>query len=147
MAGKQILVFDKAGSLIKTIKSRQVALGSPQGLAVTDDGSVWVADGGNYNVKLISPTGETGKVFDGGPKQALSMAKGLAVDSKGRIYVADTLANLVRVFDEDGNSLAGFTAEPEEKTNFNMPVGIFIDDDDKIYIADQGNNRIQVWGY
>jgi len=147
IAGKQILVFDKDSSLIKTIKSRQVSLGSPQGLAVTGDGSVWVADGGNYNVKLISPTGETRKVFDGGPRQALSMAKGLAVDSKGRIYVADTLSNVVRVFDEDGNSLAGFTAEPERKTNFNIPVGIFIDDDDKIYIADQGNNRIQVWGY
>lgn len=147
MAGIQILVFDEDGSLVKTIKSRQVSLGSPQGLAVTGNGSIWVADGGNYNVKLLSPSGETRKVFDGGPRQALSMAKGLAVDSKGRIYVADTLSNVIRVFDGDGNSLAGFAADPDRKTTFNIPVGIFIDDDDKIYIADQGNNRVQVWGY
>ncbi len=147
MAGKQVLVFDKEVSLIRTVRSRQVSLGSPQGLAVTADGSIWVADGGNYNVKLISPSGETKKVFDGGPSQPLSMAKGLAVDSEGRIYVADTLSNAVRVFDEDGNSLTGLRAEPDKKSNFSMPVGISIDENDKIYIADQGNNRVQVWGY
>lgn len=144
MAGKQILVFDKDSKLIKIIKSRQVSLGSPQGLAVTGDGSVWVADGGNYNVKLISSTGETTEVFDGGPHQVLSMAKGLAVDSKGRIYVADTLSKVIRVFDKDGNNLMAFGVEADKKTYFSMPVGISIDDD-KIYIADQGNHKVQVW--
>ncbi|WP_418791994.1 hypothetical protein [Phosphitispora sp. TUW77] len=147
MAGKQILVFDKDSSLIKTIKSQQVPLGSPHGLAVTGDGFIWVADGGNYNVKLLSPTGETKKVFDGGPVQALSMAKGLAVDSKDRIYVADTLSNLIRVFDEDGNIITAFGTASDKKASFSLPVGIFIDNNDRIYIADQGNNRIQVWSY
>lgn len=144
LGGKKILVFSKQGKLIKTVISKSITLSSPQGISVNDDGTFWVADGGNYNVKLIQPDGELKFLFDGGPDWPLSSIKGLAVDKEQRIYVADTLSNTVRVFDQKGNNLASLSSgKTGQKMQF--PVGISVDSKGRIYTADQGNNQIQVW--
>lgn len=147
LAAKRIIVFSEAGQIINSITSQKVSLGSPQGLAVNSDGSVWVADGGNYNVKLLDPTGELKKIFDGGPERAMSMAKGLAIDKKGRIYVADTLSNVIRVFDGNGTDVTAFGSTGDKESAFKMPTGLSVDDNGKIYIADLGNNQVQVWAW
>jgi len=147
MAGKQIQVFSDEGKLLSKIKPEQVSLDAPQGLAVNEDGNIWVADGANYNVKLLTPKGELKSIFDGGPQRALAMAKGLALDKQGRIYVADTLSNIVRVFDKDGNDLASFGQVDDKQSSLQLPVGLSVDGDGKIYVADQGNNNIQVWDW
>jgi DNA-binding beta-propeller fold protein YncE len=147
LAGGRVLVFSGAGKLLREIKPRQVALGAPQGIAVNKDGGVWVADGGNYNVKLLRPDGDLQTIFDGGPKGALTMAKGLAVDKKGRIYVADTLSKIIRVFDQDGNDLAGFGRVADGTNSLQLPVGLSVDGGGKIYVADQGSNMVHVWAW
>lgn len=147
LAGGQVLHFTDNGKLMKTIRPRQVSLNAPQGLAVNADGTVWVADGGNYNVKLLSPDGQLKTIFDGGPARALTMAKGLAVDKKNRIYVADTISNEVRVFDYLGNDILSFGPAGENKSSFRLPIGLSIDAQGKIYVADQANNKVQVWGW
>ena len=147
LQGNQILEFSSSGSLLQKIKPGQITLKSPQGLAVNGDGTIWVADGGNYNIKLLAPNGELKTIFDGGPKLPVTMVKGLAVDSRGRIYVADTLSNEIRVFDKNGNDLFSFGAVDGQKSRFMLPVGLFIDSEDRIYVADQGHNKIQVWGW
>ena len=145
LAGKQVLVFDQAGKLVKKIKPLITKLDVPLGIIANEDGSVWVADGGNYNVKLLNSNYQVKNVFDGGPKNALSTAKGLAVDKQGRIYVADTMSNLVRVFDKQGNDL--FSVGKDQQTNLSLPNGLSIDSANRIYIANQGSNQIQVWGW
>lgn len=145
MAGKQIMIFSEQGKLIGSIKSKDLGLGIPQGLWVNDDESVWVADAGNYNVKLLGTSGKLLTLFDGGPESPITMAKGLALDKEGRIYVADTLSNVVRVFDKKGNSLSSLGAQDDEEHGMLFPVGLSVDADDYIYVADQGNNMIQVW--
>ncbi len=145
LAGKKVLVFSEPGQLLRKIEPQNVSLGSPLGIEVNLDGTVWVADGGNYNIKLMGKDALVKAVFDGGPKNPLSMAKGLAVDKQGRIYVADTMSNAVRVFDGQGNDL--FTLGRDKENTFRLPNGLSIDKTGKIYIADQGNNKIQVWGW
>ncbi|MHB9095832.1 MAG: NHL repeat-containing protein, partial [Eubacteriales bacterium] len=139
--------FSGKGELLQKIRSPKVTLKAPHGIAVNDDGTVWVADGGNYNVKLLKPDGELLTIFDGGPKWPLTMAKGLAVDKQGRVYVADTLSNLVRVFDKNGNDLFSIGPVNDKPSVFRLPVGLSIDRSGRIYVADQGNNKIQVWGW
>lgn len=147
LAGKQILVFDEQGKLLKSIKPQNVELGAPQGIWVNKDGTLWVADSGNYNVKLLTKNGNLSSLFDGGPGRPLSMAKGLAVDKQGRIYVSDTLSNAVRIFDTEGSNVGAIGPEEGADTRLQFPVGLYVDDKDRIYIADQGNNRIQVWKF
>ncbi len=51
------------------------------------------------------------------------------MDSKGRIFVADLGNSRIQIFDQDGKYL-------EQWTQFGRPSGIYIDDQDTIYVAD-----------
>ena len=147
LAGQQVLVFSDWGILLRRLKPQKVTLDAPQGIAVNEDGTIWVADGGNYNVKLLTPDGEFINAFDGGPKSAFTTVKGLAVDKKGRVYVADTLANEIRVFNQGGNELFSFGPGDDKQGRQHLPVGLSVDDEGNIYVADHGNNEIQVWSW
>lgn len=147
LAGKQILIFNEQGKLLRSVKPKNVELGAPQGIWVNKDGTLWVADSGNYNVKLLDENGNLNNLFDGGPGRPLSMAKGLAVDKQGRIYVSDTLSNVVRVFDIEGNSFGTVGSGEGTENRLQFPVGLYVDEKDRLYIADQGNNRVQVWNF
>lgn len=145
LRGGRILVYTDNGTLINSITTHGIDLSFPLGIAVDKDGTLWVADGGNYNIKHITVTGKVLDVFDGGPQDPLGMAKGLAEDDQGRIYVADTLESTVRIFDSKGTPL--FSLDNGQEHIFAQPNGIFIDKKGRIYVADQGNNKIQVWGW
>jgi DNA-binding beta-propeller fold protein YncE len=147
LAGRQVVVFSPEGKLLRKITSKGASLGALLGMAVESNGDIWLADGSNYNVKLLSQQGTVKKVFDGGPKLPLSMAKGLALDQQGRVYVADTLSDVIRVFDKNGNDLITIGTVNEGKRSFQLPVGVSVDNNGKVYIADQGNNKVQVWGW
>ncbi|MHC5159409.1 MAG: 6-bladed beta-propeller, partial [Planctomycetota bacterium] len=53
----------------------------------------------------------------------------------------------VQIFDAEGNILMAFGAEGTGPGDFWLPSGIFISDDDRIYVADSFNKRIQVFDY
>ncbi len=147
LTGKQIVVFNQKGSIIKKLKPQGVTLDSPQGIAFTDKQTIVVGDNANYNVKILGPDGQLKFLFDGGPRLALTTVKGIAADSRGRIYVAETMANVIRVFDSRGQELTSFGGKGSSPGQFMFPTGMSIDDKNRIYIADKANDRIQVWGY
>ena len=63
-----------------------------------------------------------------GPKQFRD-PHALAMDSQGRIFVGDRYNNRIQIFDQEGEFLAIWT-------QFGRPSGIYIDDNDIIYVAD-----------
>lgn len=134
----QILVFEEDGTLRTKIRPTRVSVDKPQGIAVDRDG-IWVADSANYNVKQLSADGKLLNVFDGGPQLALSTAKGLAIDAKDRIYVADSLSNIIRVYNKQGVTLLSFGS------SLLFPVGVSVDINDRIIVADQGHNQIKIY--
>lgn len=146
LAGKQILVFSKDGKLVKKIKPEKVAIDTPAGIALDSKDNLWVADSGNYNVKMIDQNGQVKEIFDGGPQKPLAMAKGLAVDSKDYIYVADTLSGEIRIFDSFGNDLESIGLSGDKAQTLHYPVGVS-SYNDRIYIADQGSNNVQIWSW
>jgi len=81
---------------------------------------------------------------------------GIAFDDGGRIYVSDTGNNRVAVFDDDGRFLFEFgrfgVAKPlpgSESTwdegELNFPLGIDVDENGTVYVADFRNDQIQVF--
>ncbi len=145
LAGRQVVVFDKEGNVLRKLKPQNVTLDSPQGIALADRQTVIVGDNANYNVKILGPDGQLKSLFDGGPRFALTTVKGIARDAGGRIYVAETLANVIRVFDDRGNELMSFGQTGGRPGEFMFPTGISIDKKNRLYVVDQGNNRIQVY--
>jgi sugar lactone lactonase YvrE len=64
----------------------------------------------------------------------------LAIDSQGRLFVGDRGNKRIQIFDQEGNHLATWT-------QFGSPSGIYIDDDDTLYVADSDSNATRNPGW
>lgn len=148
IGGAQVLVFDKKATLLRTIKN----VSYPHGIAVDEQNrKIYVSDAGQAIVRVFALDDREGRQVDVirsfAPGMSFGMVRGLAVDKLGRLYVVDSLAGTVRVFDKDGAFLFSFGEQGFGDGEMLYPTQIFIDNSGKIFIADWGNNRIQVWGY
>jgi sugar lactone lactonase YvrE len=128
--------------------------GYGQGAITFDaEGNFYVVDTGNYRVQKFGPDrrfltawgGEKGKE-DG---QFYGVTD-IAVDSQGRVYVIDAgrgdlpeEAPAVQVFDAEGRFLAAWGEHGSEPGQLVDPIGLDIDRDGNVWIADFGNNRVQ----
>ncbi len=139
--GHVVRKFSPSGELLMTIGTPgepgdpPARLTRPNDVVVAPDGSIFIADGhgpaapnrvmkyapdGTY----VATIGESGY----GPGQFLE-PHALAMDSQGRLFVADRYNNRIQIMDQDGGFIAFWT-------QFGRPSGIFIDENDLIYVAD-----------
>ena len=103
----------------------------PADVVVGPTGDIFVADGhGNNRVVKFSKDGEFIKAWGQpgtGPGE-FDEPHCLAFDSRGRLFVGDRVNQRIQVFDQDGNYLAEWPGI--------MASGIYITDDDTVYVAD-----------
>ena len=81
--------------------------------------------------KLIKTWGTVGN----GPDE-FDQPHALAMDSKGRLFVGDRGNNRIQIFDQDGKLL-------DTWYQFSRPSGIFIDENDNIYVADSESGSVE----
>jgi sugar lactone lactonase YvrE len=134
---------------------------APQGLALDGQGALYVADMENKSIrKVVLATGEVSTVAgsfssgfaDGvGTAAKFSGPSGLALDGQGALYVADSGNNRIRklvlatgvVSTVAGSSSAGFADGVGTAAQFNRPIGMALDGQGALYVADSGNHRIR----
>src|SRR6185436_7495066 len=118
---------------------------TPSGIAVSNDGSLIVADTGNDRLRRISPDGNVTTL----PVTDLSSPIGLALTYDNVLYVTELDRSRILQITSDGathviaGDYPGFgdgSAEPR----FNQPTGIAIvpanrKEPAKLYVADSGN--------
>ncbi len=73
--------------------------------------------------------------------------KAVSVDSEGHLYIVDSLWGVVQVFNREGQLLYYFGAKGTHAGEFQLPAGLFIDHDDRVFVVDSFNRRVQVFHY
>jgi streptogramin lyase len=138
--GQQLIKFSPAGEVLMTIGKREVAGAGPDtfdgpcDVTVADNGDIFIADGhGNSRVVKLAQDGTFIKAWGSkgaGPGE-FNVPHSTAIDSRGRLFVADRSNNRIQIFDQNGKYLDSWT-------QFGSPSGIYISDDDTLYVADSG---------
>lgn len=121
----------------------------PWGIAVAQDGSVFVADTWNHRIQKFTDNGEFISMW-GEPGLAETETRfwgprGIAVDQDSNVYITDTGNNRVVVFDKDGNFITQFGVNGINPGELDEPVGIAVDSEGLVYVADTWNQRIQIF--
>lgn len=134
----------------------------PQGIAFATNGELIVADALNNTVRRVTLSGDVSTVAglaggagaaDGsGVTARFNAPTGLAIDGAGNLYIADSANNTIRRRTPAGmvTTLAGVATNPPGSidglgTNaaFNSPMGLALDANENIYVADTENNQIR----
>ena len=161
-----IMLFDKNGNLVRSFGAGYITW--PHGIHVDHDGNVWVADargtdqvqdysGETYGhqVHKFSPTGahlmSLGTKGGGRDEEYFYTPNDVHVAPDGSIFVgeghssAENTPNRVHKFDAEGNHLFSFGEWGMGPGQFRQPHGMAMDSKGRLFIADRGNDRIQIF--
>jgi DNA-binding beta-propeller fold protein YncE len=149
-AGHQIFKFSSDGKLLMTLGKAGGAGATdsgffyqPNDVLVAPNGEIYVAEGHSSSpgsVARVLKFSKDGKLiaswgkFGSGPDE-LDQPHALAMDSRGRLFVGDRGNNRIKIFDQNGKLL-------DTWYQFSRPSGIFIDRQDRIYVADSESGSV-----
>jgi RHS repeat-associated protein len=139
-SGTFVAVYGKLGS-------GNLEYSKPGAIATDKSNNIWVADTENNRIEEISSAGAFVRVFGtvGTGNGQLKKPEGIAVDSSNKVWVADTGNNRIQQFSSTGTYINQFGSLGSGTSQFSSPTGIAMKGTEGIiYVADRGNNRIQV---
>ena len=121
-------------------------LSSPEGIAVSSDGIVYVSEWNN-RIQRFDPDGvylgHWGAFgFDQGRFNA---PNGLAVAAGGAVFVADRWNHRVQVFEPDGTFLLQWGNDPYAVGRFNLPSEVALAPSGRLYVAEPRRDRVQAF--
>ena len=79
------------------------------------------------------------------PSQRANRENGLGADQQGNVYVSFFNRSVIRVYSQDGHPLAEFGQPGPRAGEFAGPDGLWIDSANRLYVADSGNGRVQLF--
>jgi secreted PhoX family phosphatase len=140
-------------------------LNSPEGVAVDNNGYLFLADSGNNRIREINlatgvvatEAGNGTAGYSGDNAQAtaaeLSSPQNITVDAAGNLFIADTSNDRIRevssatglITTVAGNGTAGYNGDNGQATavDINLPRGIAITSGGNLFIADGNDNRVR----
>ncbi|MBZ0266962.1 NHL repeat-containing protein, partial [bacterium] len=131
---------------------RDGELSRPSDVCANDGFRLFVADEGNERIQEFDILDENavGRVFpfvegNGLEDEALVRPSRIQLDREGRIYVSDPLCHCVWIFAPTGELVNRLGSLGEASSRFRDPDGVAVGPKGRVYVADTGNRRIQVF--
>ncbi|HEY8410276.1 MAG TPA: NHL repeat-containing protein, partial [Pyrinomonadaceae bacterium] len=141
-------------------QATQAAFSDPFGIAIAADGTIYIADAGDSNrIRKLTREGVVTTLAGGnegfndgrGAAASFNTPSSLAVDSAGNLYVADTSNNRIRkvtpqgdVSTIAGDGTAGYVDGPASQARFDGPIGVAVDAQGDVFVADTYNDRVRM---
>jgi len=128
------------------------------GVATDNAGTLYVADGDNNRIRVVSGgkvttlagSGTAGFADGAALSAKFNLPTGVAVDSAGKVYVADYFNHSVRMIHNGkvstlaGTGTAGFKGGKAGSAMFNTPTHVAVGKAGDVFVADHKNNRVRL---
>jgi sugar lactone lactonase YvrE len=158
-----IMEFDPRGNFVRAFGRGLFVF--PHGIFVEESGHIWVTDaksadgkaagaGGNAvlefdpNGKLVRTIGQSGK--GSAPALTFHLPSAVLVAPDGNIFIADghdpgeRYARILKL-DRNGRVIKEWGENGSGPGQFDMPHALAMDSRGRLFVADRGNNRIQIF--
>lgn len=147
-----VLVFDAAGEFVTAWGEGQFSHFA-HGLSIDRDGRIWIADSGRHIVTQHEPDGtllRTLGLADAAMPtfygQPFNMPTGITFASGGEVFVSDGYGNRkVHAFSPDGTLLRSWGEPGNGPGQFALVHFITADAQDRLFVCDRENHRIQLF--
>ena len=144
-----VRIYDVNGTFIKQFGTYGKGVGEfdqPRGVSFAPNGDLWVADHVNHRVQIFDGNGtylrQIGNLAE---NPGLSWPSAVAMDLKN-YYFSDTGNHRVVVMSQsDGSYVRTIAVNGGNPSQVRTPKGIALDGQGRIYVADNGNDRVQVY--
>lgn len=113
----------------------------PSRIVIAGD-EIFVLDSGNSRLQVLDLSGHFRREVR---LPELGSDDGLALDNEKNIYVSDVQLNVINVLNRDGQFLYKFGRSGAKPGEFNQPSGMWIESENRLYVADTKNKRVQLF--
>ncbi len=161
----RVIVYEQDGTFV-TAWGEGVFTPRTHCIRFGPDGAVYTVDDGNHTVRKFTPDGKqlmmlgtpgvssdtgynkekgTPSITHGGPP--FNRPTGVALAPNGDLYVSDGYGNArVHRFSSGGKLIQSWGEPGTAPGQFNLPHDIWVTADERVFVADRENDRIQIFG-
>jgi DNA-binding beta-propeller fold protein YncE len=141
-----VMKFDRDGKLIEKWGkegTKDTEFRAPLDIAVDRDLNVYVADSNNHCIKKFSNLGLFERTIGrrGTSEGEFIFPAAIAINKKNEILVVDRTR--LQKFSPEGKLLGSWGGSGDNEAELNNPMGIAIDQNGYVYVADTGDSRIK----
>lgn len=144
-----VLVLDRAGNFLSSWG--EGVFTRPHGILIDKDDHVFCTDDADHTVRkftldgrLLMTLGTKNKPGEFGAP--FNRPTNVGISTRREIYVSDGYGNSrVHKFSPRGDLLLSWGMPGNGPSQFNIPHGVWIDQNERIYVADRQNHRIQIF--
>ncbi len=147
----RIQVFDCDGKFLRSWQTPKFKHGKPCGLSVDNQGNLLVADTHYFRMLVYRPDGTLltertiGGTCGSGPGQ-FGFVTDVVQDSNGNYYISEYGEyDRIQKFNADGEFLFQWGGHGWKPGQFVRPQSIAVDQEDRIWVADACNHRLQLF--
>ena len=112
-------------------------------VAVSSSGDIAVSDSTNKCIIILNRAYHFKCVISGKDENQLRYPLGIVYTNKDTLLVVDGYYSKIKEFETGGELLSSFGSRGSEDGQLVKPSGIAIDKNNRVYIVDRGNSRVQ----